>query len=190
METNLELGAKAVKMKIGGAPIKEDVERVRVARETIGADIKLMVDANCAYSLREAIQIAERMAPSDVFWFEEPLAPDDYRGHGRLARSTPSPSPPARTNIRAMASAISSPMTPRPYLTPTRRCWRHHRIHECGRAGGRPRAAYRAAWRSGGASAFGGAISNGLIVEYYRETVDVNRGHIFEEELKLDATAA
>ena len=50
-----------------------------------------MVDANCAYSLREAIQIAERMERYDVYWFEEPLAPDDYRGHGILARSTAIP---------------------------------------------------------------------------------------------------
>ena len=123
MEANLALGAKAVKMKIGGAPIKEDVERVRVARETIGPDVQLMVDANCAYSLREAIQIAQRMEPYDIFWFEEPLAPDDYRGHGIWRAPPPSPSPPAKTNIRATASAISSPTTPPPSTTPMPKSW-------------------------------------------------------------------
>ena len=49
MEDNVRMGAKAVKMKIGGVSIAEDVARVRVAREAIGPDVKLMVDANCAY---------------------------------------------------------------------------------------------------------------------------------------------
>ena len=91
MEKNLELGAKAVKMKIGGAPIHEDVERVRVVRETVGDGIKVMVDANCAYSVPEAISIARKMEPYDIFWFEEPIAPDDYRGHGKLAQATAIP---------------------------------------------------------------------------------------------------
>ena len=63
MEENLALGAKAVKMKIGGATINEDVERVRVVRETIGDGVKLMVDANCAYSVHEAISIARKIEP-------------------------------------------------------------------------------------------------------------------------------
>ena len=46
MEIALSVGASAVKMKIGGVTIKEDVERVRVVRDTIGPDVKLMVDAN------------------------------------------------------------------------------------------------------------------------------------------------
>jgi L-alanine-DL-glutamate epimerase-like enolase superfamily enzyme len=188
MEANLELGAKAVKMKIGGAPIKEDVERVRVARETVGGDVKLMVDANCAYSLREAIQIAERMAPYDVYWFEEPLSPDDYRGHGTLARSTSIPIATGENEY-------------------TRYGFRDLIAHDAA-------AIYNAdAQVLGGITEFmnvaalaathelhiaphgdqevhlhlAGAISNGLIVEFYRETVDANRGHIFEEKMKLDA---
>ena len=49
MEDNLRMGARAVKMKVGAVPIAEDVARVRVAREAIGPDVKLMIDANCAY---------------------------------------------------------------------------------------------------------------------------------------------
>ena len=187
MEANLELGAKAVKMKIGGAPIREDVERVRVARETIGADVKLMVDANCAYSLREAIQIAGRMEPYDVYWFEEPLAPDDYRGHGILARSTSIPIATGENEY-------------------TRYGFRDLIAHDAA-------AIYNAdAQVLGGITEFMnvaalaaahelhiaphgdqevhlhlvGAISNGLIVEFYRETVDANRGRIFEEKMTLD----
>ncbi|MCY3864678.1 MAG: mandelate racemase/muconate lactonizing enzyme family protein [Chloroflexi bacterium] len=187
MEENLQLGAKAVKMKIGGAPIKEDVERVRVARETIGGDVKLMVDANCAYSLREAIDIAGKMERYDIFWFEEPLPPDDYRGHGILARSTSIPIATGENEY-------------------TRYGFRDLLAHDAA-------AIYNAdAQILGGVTEFmhvaslisahdlhiaphgdqeihlhlTAAIPNGLIVEFYRETVDANRGRIFEEKLSLD----
>ncbi len=88
MEENLQRGARAIKMKIGGESMAVDAERVRVVRDTIGPDIKLMVDANCAYRAHEAIRVARLIEPYDVFWFEEPVQPDDYDGHARLAAST------------------------------------------------------------------------------------------------------
>jgi L-alanine-DL-glutamate epimerase-like enolase superfamily enzyme len=91
MEENLEMGATAIKMKIGGVSIREDVERVKAVREVIGPDVKLLVDANCAYRVYEAIQIAKRMEEFDPFWFEEPIPPDDYRGHAQIARATSIP---------------------------------------------------------------------------------------------------
>ena len=87
MTESVSIGAKAVKMKIGGAPINEDVERVRVVREAIGPDIDLMVDANAAYRHYDAIKIAKKMEPYDVFWFEEPVNPDDYQGHKLVSQS-------------------------------------------------------------------------------------------------------
>ena len=66
MVVSVEMGARAVKMKIGGAPINEDVERVRVVREAVGPDVKIMVDANCAYRHYEAQEIARKMEPYDV----------------------------------------------------------------------------------------------------------------------------
>ncbi len=47
-----------------------------------------MVDANCAYRAYEAIQIAKRIEEFDIFWFEEPVAPDDYEGHRKVAQAT------------------------------------------------------------------------------------------------------
>ena len=91
MEDNVRMGAKAVKMKVGAVPIAEDVARVRVAREAVGPDVKLMVDANCAYRYYEAIQLAKRIEEYDIFWFEEPVAPDDYDGHRKLAQATSIP---------------------------------------------------------------------------------------------------
>ena len=91
MEESVGMGASAIKMKIGGATIKEDVERVRVVRETVGPDIKLMVDANCAYNVYEAIDIARKMETDDIYWFEEPINPDDYKGHQLVSQATSIP---------------------------------------------------------------------------------------------------
>jgi L-alanine-DL-glutamate epimerase-like enolase superfamily enzyme len=88
MQDSVEMGAKAVKMKIGAVPINEDVARIKAVREAIGPDVKLLIDANCAYHAYEAIQLARKAEQYDIFWFEEPVAPDDYEGHKRLAEST------------------------------------------------------------------------------------------------------
>ena len=50
-----------------------------------------MVDANCAYRFYEAIEISKKMEPYDIFWFEEPIAPDDYKGHQLISQSTTIP---------------------------------------------------------------------------------------------------
>ena len=91
MSQSVELGATAVKMKIGGASIAEDVERVRLVRETLGPDIKLMVDANCAYRFYDAINIARKMERYDISWFEEPVNPDDYEGQRMVSQATSIP---------------------------------------------------------------------------------------------------
>lgn len=75
----VEQGIKAVKMKIGRDPDK-DVARVRAAREAIGPDAGLYVDANGAYSRKQALSMAEEFAELGVSWFEEPVASDDLEG--------------------------------------------------------------------------------------------------------------
>lgn len=84
-------GARAVKMKVGALPIPEDVKRVRAVREAVGPDVKLMVDANCAYRTYEAIQFAHRVEELEPFWFEEPIALDDYEGLSKIAAMTTIP---------------------------------------------------------------------------------------------------
>ena len=91
MEESLKMGATAVKMKIGGVPINEDVERVKTVRETVGNNIDIMVDANCAYNLNQAIKIADKIEKYDIFWFEEPLLPDDYNGYKILSAKSSIP---------------------------------------------------------------------------------------------------
>jgi L-alanine-DL-glutamate epimerase-like enolase superfamily enzyme len=66
-------------MKIGRHPAR-DVERVRAAREAIGPDTELFVDANGAYTRKQALLMAEQLAGYGVRWFEEPVSSDDLRG--------------------------------------------------------------------------------------------------------------
>ena len=128
------------------------------------------------------------MEPYEIFWFEEPLPPDDYRGHGKLADAT----------------AIAIATGENEY---TRYGFRDLIAHEAAAIfnadaqvlGGITEFMNVAALASAhdlqiaphGDQAIHvhlvGAIPNGLIVEYYRETVDANHGRIFKEKLKLDA---
>ena len=91
MAGHVAAGARAVKMKVGGASLREDAARVRAVRDAIGDDVRLLVDANNAYRLNEALEVARRLAAFDVYWLEEPLMPDDYAGHAYLAAHSPVP---------------------------------------------------------------------------------------------------
>jgi L-alanine-DL-glutamate epimerase-like enolase superfamily enzyme len=72
-------GIRSVKMKIGH-DANRDLQRVQVAREAIGADAELFVDANGAYSRKQALAQAEKFARFGVCWFEEPVSSDDLEG--------------------------------------------------------------------------------------------------------------
>lgn len=72
-------GIPCVKMKIG-RDAQRDVERVRVARNAIGPQSGLYVDANGAYSRKQALAQAGRFAGFGVRWFEEPVSSDDLGG--------------------------------------------------------------------------------------------------------------
>jgi L-alanine-DL-glutamate epimerase-like enolase superfamily enzyme len=72
-------GIPRVKMKVGREP-GADPQRVSAAREAIGESTELFVDANGAYSRKQALELAERFAESGVSWFEEPVSSDDLEG--------------------------------------------------------------------------------------------------------------
>jgi len=74
---------KAMKMKIGLGP-KEDLELVTAVRKVIGDDYKLMVDANHAYNTSDALYVGKGLDDLNVYWFEEPIAPEDYEGYKEL----------------------------------------------------------------------------------------------------------
>jgi L-alanine-DL-glutamate epimerase-like enolase superfamily enzyme len=74
-----EQGISKVKMKVGRKP-SEDADRVKAARQAIGADGELFVDANGAYSRKQALSLAGALASLGVTYFEEPVSSDDLEG--------------------------------------------------------------------------------------------------------------
>jgi L-alanine-DL-glutamate epimerase-like enolase superfamily enzyme len=77
-------GFQAVKVKVGGRPIAEDVERVSAVRDAVGPDVELMVDANQLWDEPTAREAIAALAPLRLHWVEEPLPADDLRGHVNL----------------------------------------------------------------------------------------------------------
>lgn len=73
-------GFSAMKLKIGYG-IETDIEYIRAVRQAIGDDMILMVDANHAYNAAEAIRLSRKMERYDVYWFEEPVPPEDIDGY-------------------------------------------------------------------------------------------------------------
>ena len=69
----VETGYNAIKLKIGGVSVEEDVDRVTAVREAIGPDIDIMVDVNEGYDVRTAIRAARLLEPLDIRWLEEPV---------------------------------------------------------------------------------------------------------------------
>ena len=78
-----EKNFKAMKMKVGLGP-KDDLKLVSAVREAIGDNFKLMVDANHAYNKNDALYVGRGLDEMDIYWFEEPVAPEDYDSYKEL----------------------------------------------------------------------------------------------------------
>lgn len=76
-------GFTMVKMKVGRPDIRQDVERVRAVRNVIGDTVRLMVDANQAWTPQQALAFARQVEEQDIFWLEKPVAKDDLDGYCR-----------------------------------------------------------------------------------------------------------
>ncbi|HKP66538.1 MAG TPA: mandelate racemase/muconate lactonizing enzyme family protein, partial [Casimicrobiaceae bacterium] len=87
----LDLGANAVKIKVGLPQLDDDIARVAAVREHIGSRKTLMVDANYGWTVEQAITAIDRMMPHRPLWIEEPIVPDDYFGYARIAEATGAP---------------------------------------------------------------------------------------------------
>jgi L-alanine-DL-glutamate epimerase-like enolase superfamily enzyme len=83
-----EEGFAFVKMKVGRHP-EDDLERVRAAREAVGGDVELFVDANGAFERKQALAFAETVAGFGVTYFEEPVSSDDLEGLRLLCDRAP-----------------------------------------------------------------------------------------------------
>lgn len=85
----VELGFTAVKMKVGRFSPQEEEARIREARNAIGDDILLMLDANNAWKdLPTALEYMKRYEQYDPYFIEEPFSPDDINNHAALAQRT------------------------------------------------------------------------------------------------------
>ena len=81
----VEQGWDSIKLKVG-ANLDDDIRRCRIAREILGPDRRLMIDANQTLGVPDAIRWAEALAEFDIWWFEEPTSPDDILGHATIAK--------------------------------------------------------------------------------------------------------
>lgn len=79
-------GYRHVKLKVG-ADIDDDIRRCSIAREVIGWDATLMIDANQMWDVPEAIEWVQRLAEFKPLWIEEPTSPDDVLGHAAVRRA-------------------------------------------------------------------------------------------------------
>ncbi len=85
-----DLRFPGVKIKVGGGP-RQDAERAERARDAIGPDMLLMLDANGNYTADLALAGMEAVAPFDIHFYEEPLPPADFDGYRRLRARAPLP---------------------------------------------------------------------------------------------------
>ena len=78
-------GYKVLKMKVGGDSIDEDLKRIDAALSVVGKGKNLCVDANARFDLTEALTFSKAIQHYNLFWYEEPLDPDDFLSHAILA---------------------------------------------------------------------------------------------------------
>lgn len=83
----VEQGFRAIKMKIGLGSLKKDIDRVADVRDAIGPEVLLMVDANHCFNVPQAINIGRELENLDVYWFEEPISPEDLDGYVEVSRA-------------------------------------------------------------------------------------------------------
>ena len=79
-------GFSQIKLKVG-ADIDDDVRRFRLAREVVGPDVRIAVDANQRWDVATAIEAIRALAPFHPWWVEEPTSPDDVLAHAAIRRA-------------------------------------------------------------------------------------------------------
>ena len=79
-------GYKLIKLKCGGS-LEDDKRRLRLAREAVGPDIKIAIDANQVWDVNQAIEWIKGIGDVNLHWVEEPTNPDDVLGHAAIAKA-------------------------------------------------------------------------------------------------------
>jgi len=86
LQEAVDEGYQHVKLKVG-ADLDDDIRRMRIAREVIGWDAKLMIDANQVWDVPQAIDWVGQLAEFEPMWIEEPTSPDDVLGHAAIRQA-------------------------------------------------------------------------------------------------------
>ncbi|MFD7426579.1 L-fuconate dehydratase [Streptomyces sp. NPDC059818] len=81
-------GFTQIKLKVGGN-LEDDVRRLGLAREAVGTDVRIAVDANQRWDVADAVEWMTALAPYDPHWIEEPTSPDDILGHAAVRAGQP-----------------------------------------------------------------------------------------------------
>ena len=81
----VDAGFDHIKLKVG-RDLDDDIRRLRIAREAIGPDAKLMIDANQIWEVDQAIEWVNALAFANPWFIEEPTSPDDVLGHAKIRR--------------------------------------------------------------------------------------------------------
>ena len=79
-------GFTQIKLKVG-ADLADDIRRMRVARETVGPDVRIAIDANQRWDVSQAIAWTRELDRFDPYWIEEPTSPDDVLGHAAIRQA-------------------------------------------------------------------------------------------------------
>ncbi len=182
------MGFGAVKMKVGRLGLAEEEDRISHARDAVGS-ADLMLDCNNGWrDLETALRYMAVFEPYSPYWIEEPFLPDDLENHARLAQQTLVPVATGEIESgRWRFQQIIDKGAPL-ILQPDAVC--------CGGVTEFRRIAALAAAHDLAIAPHGSqdihihllaAIPNGLILEYYRDTVDPMWGKQFREPLMLGA---
>ncbi|HEY1950424.1 MAG TPA: mandelate racemase/muconate lactonizing enzyme family protein, partial [Bryobacteraceae bacterium] len=91
MQSYLDLGYSTIKIKIGGAPLEEDLRRIETLLKIVKSSDQLAVDANGRFDVETAIAYAKALAPYKLRWYEEAGDPLDYELQAKLAEYYPGP---------------------------------------------------------------------------------------------------
>ena len=81
-------GFQAVKIKVGSPEEGRDLHRLRMVREAVGNDIRIMMDANQGMDVPSALKLSNEVAALNIHWFEEPINHRDYAGYETLRSKT------------------------------------------------------------------------------------------------------
>jgi L-fuconate dehydratase len=82
----VDAGYRHVKLKVG-RDLDDDIRRLGIAREVVGWEVDLMIDANQVWDVPEAIEWVGQLAAFRPLWIEEPTSPDDILGHAAIRRA-------------------------------------------------------------------------------------------------------